>query len=91
MRFFLATFHHLHRPQDPQPSALIESDGHIFIPVSPDDRHLGGTHKSASSRIELVLGPWTHRELLVAWPFMVYKQRPSSDDFEEMRHQLSAN
>lgn len=70
---------------DPQPSALIESDGHIFIPVSPDNRHLGGTHKSSSARIELILGPWTLRELSIAWPWMLYSVKPSSKEYEEMQ------
>lgn len=57
----------------PVPSPLIYSCGHTFIPVSPDDRHLGGAHKTASLLIQLVLGPWSLKELKVAFPYMVFE------------------
>ena len=56
----------------PVVSALLGCMGHIFIPVSPDDSHLGGSRKG-SKRTQLVLGPWSYQEIMVAWPLMVYK------------------
>ena len=59
--------------EDPKASALLDCFGHIFVPVSPDNRHLGPTQKIAK-RIQLVLGPWSFREIMVAWPYMYYIQ-----------------
>lgn len=67
---------------EPKPSALLESNGHIFIAVSPDDRHLGGTRKSSAATIQLVLGPWSLQEILVAWPLMFYKTNPLQAEYE---------
>lgn len=55
----------------PVPSLLVVAIGHCFIPVSPDDRHLGGAHKTSSLLVELVLGPWSLKELQVGFPYMV--------------------
>ena len=62
--------------KDTQPSPLVlvsASKGHCFIPVSPDDRHLGGTHKTSSVYCQLVLGPWSLKQLQVAFPYMLYR------------------
>jgi hypothetical protein len=59
--------------ETPSPSPLIGASGHIFIPVSPDDRHLGGSHKDASMLLELVMGPWLLKELVVAFPYMLFQ------------------
>jgi hypothetical protein len=61
---------HFSTGETPSPSPLIGASGHIFIPVSPDDRHLGGSHKDASMLLELVMGPWRLKELVVAFPYM---------------------
>eukprot|EP00980_Cylindrotheca_fusiformis_P019202 scaffold6528_cov114-Cylindrotheca_fusiformis.AAC.3 len=58
---------HFASGREPQASPLIDCAGHIFIPVSPDDSHLGGTDKTATSRKQLVLGPWTWPEISIAW------------------------
>ena len=58
--------------ETPFPSILASSLGHMFIPVSPDNRHLGGLFKAASRMLELVLGPWPLKELLVAFPYMQF-------------------
>jgi hypothetical protein len=70
--------------REPQESPLIHCAGHIFIPVSPDDLHLGGTHKTASSRRQLVLGPWTWREISFAWPYMVYNKQPDDEEIKKV-------
>ena len=64
--------------EDPKASALLACLGHIFIPVSPDNLHLGPTHKIAK-RIQLVLGPWFFKEIMVAWPYMYYRKPPEED------------
>jgi len=46
--------------------------GHCFIPVSPDDRHLGGSHKTASRLLQLMMGPWTLKELECGFPYMIF-------------------
>ena len=63
-------------PKDttPSPSVLVSvARGHCFIPVAPDDRHLGGTHKTSTVYCQLVLGPWSLKQLQVAFPFMLYR------------------
>jgi hypothetical protein len=78
---------HFPATTDPQPSNLLESNGHIFIAVSLDDRHLGGTHKTSSSTstIELILGPWKFPELSIAWPHMLYLVNPPKAAYEAKR------
>lgn len=56
--------------KEPLPSTLIDARGHKFIPVSLDDRHLGSAFKVSGRMVELVLGPWELKELLVAFPYM---------------------
>ena len=47
------------KDESPSPSALAEAaSGHCFIPVSLDDRHLGGSHKTASRLLQFVMSPW---------------------------------
>lgn len=77
------------RGESPSPSALAEAaGGHCFIPVSPDDRHLGGAHKTASYLLQLVMGPWTLKELEKGFPYMMfanptYTYTHSRQDFED--------
>lgn len=58
--------------EEPVASPLIITFGHKFIPVSPDDRHLGSELKMSGWLLELVLGPWKLKELLVAFPYMIF-------------------
>eukprot|EP00978_Attheya_sp_CCMP212_P033831 scaffold138601_cov28-Attheya_sp.AAC.1 len=78
---------HLAKGQTPSPLNLIGAKGHLFIPVSPDDRHLGGAHKDASALIELVLGPWLLNQLKEAFPYMIFQNpreiyQKSKKDFD---------
>ena len=50
----------------PTSSILLNSRGHHFIPISPDNRHLGVAAKTSYDVIELVLGPWDLEEIKVA-------------------------
>jgi hypothetical protein len=76
------------------PSLLVYAQGHSFIPISPDDRHLGGAHKNSSLLIQLVLGPWPLKELKVAFPYMLFvnptdvyaKNREDYEDAMEAIH-----
>ena len=40
--------------------------------MSLDDRHLGGSHKTASRLLQLVMGPWTLKELESGFPYMIF-------------------
>lgn len=63
---------HFGKDEIPTKSPMLEARGHIFIPVYPDDRHLGGSYKDASLLLQLVLGPWSLKELEVAFPYMLF-------------------
>jgi hypothetical protein len=73
--------------ETPSSSPLIEASGHIFIPVSPDDRHLGGSHKDASMLVELVMGPWLLKELVVAFPYMLFQNPKDVYDRDEEKYE----
>jgi hypothetical protein len=64
---------HFSNDETPTASPTLGSRGHIFIPVSPDDRHLGGSRIDASVLVHLVLGPWSLKELKVAFPYMIFE------------------
>jgi hypothetical protein len=74
--------------ENPQASVSLSSFGHIFIPVSPNNLHLGGTHKTAEL-IQLILSPWSLRELMVAWPLMVYDEKLARmEQYLEMKERV---
>jgi hypothetical protein len=82
--------------ETPLPSVLISASGHCFIPASPDDRHLGGAHKDSSMLIQLVLGPWSFKELTVGFPYMLYfdpkkKRHDNQQGYDDVMETMKKN
>lgn len=68
--------------ETPSPSIWIGAAGHTFIPASTDNAHLGAWQKLFTATYNLILGPYSEAELMVAYPYMIFSDPKKQEENE---------